>query len=118
MEHNDKLYDLLKNSKLELPFDDFESRMMQQIVDFEKAKVQMHQSKKMALLFFLIGTVFGMLLNYGLGLALASYGLPQASLDKISFFSQLIYVILIVLFSDKLWKLFKMTRESGTKKST
>ncbi|MBL1409202.1 hypothetical protein [Sphingobacterium faecale] len=102
MEHNDKLYDLLKNSKLELPFDDFESRMMQQIVDFEKTKVQMHQSKKMALLFFLIGTVFGMLLNYGLGLALDSYGLPQASLDKISFFSQLIYVILIVLFSDKL----------------
>lgn len=117
MEHNDKLYDLLKNGKLELPFTDFEDRMMGQITEFEKAKVQMHRSKKMAILFFLIGTVFGMLLNYVLGLVLSSYDLPQASLDKISFFSQIIYVVLIVLFSDKLWKLFKMTRESGTKKS-
>lgn len=118
MEHNDKLYGLLKNSKLELPFDDFESRMMMQIVDFEKAKVQMRQSKKMALLFFLIGTVFGMLLNYGIGSLLSTYGLSEASLDKISFFSQLIYVVLIVLFSDKLWKLFKMSRESDPKKLT
>lgn len=117
MEHNDKLYDLLKKSKLELPFADFEERMMVQILKHEKAKQQMTLNKKMAVLFFLIGTIFGMVLNYGIAVLLESYNLSEDFMDKVSFFSQLIYVVLIVLFSDKLWKLFKINQNARSKKT-
>lgn len=115
MEHKDELYTLLKSSKLEMPFADFEDKVMENILHYERSKEEMTKSKKMAILFFLIGTVFGMMFNYVASLFLMSYGLSQSLQDKLSFLSQMIYVILIVLFSDKLWKLFKISKRATVK---
>lgn len=115
MEHKDELYSLLKSSKLEMPFADFEEQAMNNILNYERSKEEMTKSKKMAILFFLIGTVFGMMLNYVGSLFVASYGLSENLQDKLSFFSQLVYVILILLFSDKLWKFFKISKNRPIK---
>lgn len=115
MEHKDKLYSLLKRSKLEMPFADFEDQVMNNVLHYERSKEAMTKSKRMAILFFLIGTVFGMMLNYIGSLFVASYGVSESLQEKLSFFSQLVYVILILLFSDKLWKLFKISKNGQIK---
>lgn len=65
MESEDKkIKELLSYSKLELPFSDFDNRMMQCIQEFEKKKKAAEKNNFFGHLCFLCGTLFGLAINY------------------------------------------------------
>lgn len=108
---DDKLKDLMKISKVELPFADFEEKMMRRIEKVEQEKRVIDKSRKYALLFFLLGTLFGMAANYLLTYFIIANELLSESLkNNVTLFSQLMYVVLIVLFSDKMLRLMRLTK--------
>lgn len=108
MEFDDKrLKELMLESKLEMPFSDFEDNMMARIEAFEIQKVKANRSKFYAILSFFVGTIFGLILNFLLSRDLSWVSSSVDVQDKFYLVSQIAYVVLIVLFSDKLWKLWK-----------
>lgn len=108
---DDKLKDLMKMGKVELPFADFEEKMMRRIEKAEQERLAIDKSRKYALLFFLLGTLFGMAGNYLLAdFVIASESLSESLKNNVALFSQLIYVVLIVLFSDKMLRLMRLRR--------
>lgn len=114
MELDDKkIKVLLKESKLEMPFSDFEESMMARIQSFERQQAKANQSRFFALLSFLIGTVFGFILNFMLSNNLNWISTSIDVQNSFYLLSQIIYVVLILLFSDKLWKLWKIKKSTG-----
>lgn len=112
MEHkDDKLRDMMQMAKIELPFDDFENAVMMRIEKLEHEKSAVAKTKRYALIFFASGTLFGLGLNYLLTDLLYSISLNTAMKNTLLLISQIIYVLLIVLFCDKALKLFKMRRK-------
>lgn len=109
MELHDKNFkEILSHSKLELPFSDFEDRMLQKIQDFEVKKKAAEKNKFFSHLCFLVGIIFGTLLNYLMSKNLNEL-VPNLELqDNITSAIQLFYVVMIVLFAVKLWDLSKM----------
>ncbi|MCI0919818.1 hypothetical protein [Sphingobacterium rhinopitheci] len=107
---DDKLKKLMQDSRLEMPFSDFEDRMMSKIESYELNKAKAGRSQFFAVLCFLIGTVFGTVLNFIVSRNLDWISSSVAVQDVFYLASQLIYVILIILFSDKLWKLIKISK--------
>ena len=109
MESEDKKFkDLMSYSKLDLPFSDFDSRMLQRIQEYESKKRKADRTKFFARLSFLMGTIFGLLLNYFLSKKLSSIFVSSQEQEYLILLVQLVYVLLIVLFADKLLKLFNM----------
>lgn len=106
-----KLKQLLQSSKLEMPFSDFEDNMMAKIELYEAKQREASQSRFYATLFFLIGTVFGTILNFLLSQNLSKISTSIDVQEKVYWFSQLIYVVFILLFSDKLWKVIRLYKE-------
>jgi len=104
---DDKLKRILKDSRLEMPFSDFETNMMERIRLYEKEKANAAKSHYYAILTFLLGTVLGTILNYMLTRNLDWISSSTVIQDKIYLVSQVIYVLLIVLFSDRIWKLIQ-----------
>ena len=95
---------LMKNSKLELPFSDFEERTMARIKQQIVVKKSLTIYKKLAVFFFIIGTVFGFLLTYFLSL-------PQTTIVGISSDTVLLscrtaYVLIVLTLLDNIVGLF------------
>lgn len=111
MEYDDpQLRDILKDSKMKLPFADFEVRMLAKITAYEKGKVQSLKNRQHATLFFLLGIILGSVLNYLLYANLDDFALSEAGKSYVTILSQLVYLILVILFSDKLWKYLALKR--------
>ena len=112
MEHKDpQLHKLMNMSKIEVPFDDFEDKVMSQINELETATDLALKHKKYALIFFVMGSIFGIGLNYLVEMAIGSAAIQPGIKNFLSLGCQMLYVILIVVFSDKLWRLRKMLKE-------
>jgi len=106
--HDKKLKEILAHSKLELPFSDFEDRMLQKIQDYEVKKKAAEKNKIFSHLCFLAGIILGTFLNYLMSKNLNESVLSLDLQDKITSAMQLVYVVMIVLFAVKLWDLSKM----------
>jgi uncharacterized protein YacL len=114
MEHkHDKLKDIMRMAKVEVPFDDFEDAVMMRIEKVEQEKSAVAKTKKYALLFFTLGTLFGLGLNYLLTDLLSSIILNPALKNTLLLLSQILYVFLIVLFCDKVLKLISARRNAS-----
>ncbi|MCA5003750.1 hypothetical protein [Sphingobacterium bovistauri] len=100
--------EILSHSKLDLPFSDFDGRMIHKIQEYEVKKKAAEKNKFYSYICFLAGIILGTLLNYLMSQNLNELVPSGASQDKIVSVIQLLYVVLIVLFADKLWKLSKM----------
>jgi len=104
---NDKRFaDLMRKSKLEMPFSDFEANVMQKIEDELSAKASILKDIQVAIIFFVLGT--------GLGTA-ASLFLPQVlstvvgvSATGIGLIFQAIFV---VIFLSQLERLISLLRK-------
>lgn len=106
--HDKNLKDILSHSKLELPFSDFEDRMLQKIQDYEVKKKAAEKNKFFSHICFLAGIIFGALLNYLMSKNLNEL-VPSLELqEKLISGMQLFYAVLIVLFAVKLWDLSKI----------
>lgn len=109
MELQDKNFkDILSHSKLELPFSDFDYRMMQRIEEYELKKKVAEKNKLFSHICFLLGILLGTVLNYLMSQNLSWLSFSDLNQQRFSFAMQLVYVFLIVLFADKLWKLSKI----------
>lgn len=109
MESEDRrLKELMSYSKLDLPFSDFDKRMMQRIQEFESKKKRAEKNKFFGHLCFLFGTLFGILINYILSERIYLTPVSNQTQEFISVCVQLMYVLLIVLFADKILKLLNM----------
>lgn len=112
MEHKDDQFkDMMKMSKVEIPFGDFEDRLMADIRKTELTRQSVMKTKKHALIFFIGGTIFGFGLNYLLTDMLATANISATMKSSLLMLSQLVYVLLIVLFSDKIHSLVKVSKE-------
>jgi hypothetical protein len=105
--HDKKMKDILSHSKLELPFSDFDERMIQRIEEFELKKQAAEKNKFYSHLCFLAGIILGTVLTYLMSEKMDLNKQSFLTKDSLSLLSQLVYVVLIVLFTDKLWKLSK-----------
>ncbi|GHE23371.1 hypothetical protein [Sphingobacterium griseoflavum] len=111
MEHKDpQLRKLMKLSKMELPFSDFEDHIMAEVEKIEAGREEALKHRKLALIFFITGSLFGLILNYMVDLAMSHVHLQQGAKNLLSLCSQLCYVILIVLLSDRLWRLRQLLK--------
>lgn len=108
MELQDKIIkEIVSYSKLELPFSDFDQRMLQRIKEYEVRKKLAEKNRFLSQLSFLFGVILGFVLNY---LVIENADLFVHSIEvrgKLTFAMQLIYVALIIVFADKLWKISK-----------
>lgn len=112
MEHrSDELRNIMKMAKIEMPFSDFEERLMLDIEKIEINKKSLSKTKAYALIFFIAGIVFGFGLNYLLTDLMSSAGLSTAVKNVLLLLSQIMYVLLIVLFSDKIYALVRLMKK-------
>jgi len=105
---DNKMKELLSYGKLKLPFADFEDNMLQKIQEYELKKKAAEKNKFWSHLCFLLGLILGGILTYSMSSDLDDLIPLRDVQDKLVSVIQLFYVLLIVLFADKLWKLFKM----------
>ena len=64
---NDKrLKELLSDSKVEMPFSDFENNLMRRVKTELNGKRVIHKNLRLSWLFFLLGSVFGLAISIGL----------------------------------------------------
>ena len=95
----DKLKRLLSESRLEMPFDDFEDRLMARINKKVSNEKYIDRNIRFSWLFFALGTVFGLLLSVILSPVKSAMGIPFSGL-MIPLY--IIGVTLIFLFIDQL----------------
>lgn len=100
---------LMKNSKLEMPFSDFEERTMARIKQENDAKSSLSIYKKLAVLFFIIGTGFGFLITYFLSLSITS--VLGVSSDTLLLLCRTIYVLIVITQLDSIIGLFSASSE-------
>lgn len=98
----------MKMAKVNMPFDDFEDRMMAKIEKLEHEKTAIAKTRKYALISFLFGTLFGVGLNYIIADFVAATHMSTTLKSTLLSLSQIVYVILLIVFSDKVWKLMKV----------
>ena len=64
LKNNDDIFvDLIKNSKLEMPFSDFEDVVMQQIEENITQKNEISKQLRLSKFFFIIGSLFGITIS-------------------------------------------------------
>ncbi|WDF70069.1 hypothetical protein PQ465_06740 [Sphingobacterium oryzagri] len=114
MEHKDeRLNELMKLAKRDLPFDDFEDRVMANIEKIAEERETLYNYKRYSLLFFILGTLFGLALNYLLAESIEFLQVSEGFRRMLELGTQLVYVLLIVLFSDRLLRLLKSAKKAN-----
>ena len=112
-ENKDKFSKIMSMSKLEVPFTDFDSKVMAEIQKIEINKQSISKTRKYALLSFIFGALFGLGMNY-LFMEIINANVSNNSLrNYLMIFSQMIYVTILVLLIDKILKLKRLKRYTG-----
>jgi hypothetical protein len=95
LKKNDAFSDLMKKSKLEMPFSDFEDVVMQQIEESNIKKSEISKQLKLSRFFFILGSLFGILIS----LVLSNIEEPIFNINPnvIALIFQVIFVTLFLL---------------------
>ncbi|MDR2270316.1 MAG: hypothetical protein LBF27_05355 [Sphingobacterium sp.] len=110
-----KMKQVMQMSKVSMPFDDFEKRVMKQITDLEKAKSKALSDRKYAIVFFLLGSICGIILN---NYFIDGIQLTQTMASYRNYFvigSHIVFVVLTCFFCLQLWKLIKIQKDRSYK---
>ena len=96
--------ELMKKSRLEMPFSDFEEITMNRIKAEAKYKEVIFSNAKVSLIFFLLGIGAGLVLNTFLSKSGGSYlGIPT---EKILMPFQVLFVIIILTQLENIYRLW------------
>lgn len=99
-----KMKELIQQSQLEIPFADFEERVMQSVYKEEKSRLGILKNIRLSWLFFTIGALFGIL---------ATISLPHIKQSVLNFDMEYIQLpLLLVLSGAILWIMDAMLRFS------
>ncbi|MCU4176071.1 hypothetical protein [Carboxylicivirga sp. N1Y90] len=102
---DDKLRRMMEQSKVEMPFSDFESRLMSRIASESSWKKSVGKNMRLSWLFFTIGSLFGIL---------ATILLPLIKRNFFGLDIQLIQIpILLVITFVFIWQLDAMIKQSA-----
>ncbi|MCK9640184.1 MAG: hypothetical protein M0R39_09775 [Prolixibacteraceae bacterium] len=106
IEKEDKfIKELMGKSVVKMPFDDFEEKLMLEIHKEAKTSHSFLKDIKLSWFFFVVGTLFGLVLSIGIGeMDKTILGL---SVHSIGLFIEALFVILLLLQFDKLIRLIK-----------
>ena len=96
---NDKLKHILSESRLEMPFTDFENRLMTRINKEVQAEKYIDRNIRLSWLFFSLGTVFGLLLSVIFSPAASIFGF---SLSKLIIPLYVVSAAILLLFIEQL----------------
>ena len=108
---NDKrLSKIMKKSMLRMPFTDFEDKVMLGIHKQTRQKKTVVKDTRLSCLFFLLGTGFGLSINYLL--SHASQSLMGFSPEQILLFFQVSYVFLFLTQLEKIFTLIYNLRNN------
>ena len=102
---------LMKLTKEELPAEDFEDRVMNEIEDLQHVLEEINKTRKYALIFFVLAALSGMVMNFLFAETISAFNWDNEVKDNIQLVTHLIYVVLIVVLSEKVWSLFKFFME-------
>lgn len=108
---HEKFKKVMQMSKVELPFDAFEQRVMGGIAALEKDKEKALSNKKYAIAFFLLGTVCGMMLNNYLMAKIQVADITSDLKNYSAIGCQLSFAVLICFFCLQLWRLINMQQK-------
>ncbi len=100
---DDKLKRLIGESKLEMPFSDFEARLMSRINNEVSSEKVITKNIRLSWLFFSLGTLFGILLTIILNPSNIIFGVPVSKLTIP------LYVIGVTIFFLMFEQLLKLT---------
>ena len=91
---------LMKHAEMEMPFSDFEDRMMDQIYEEKNQSKAVNNNIRIAWFFFFLGLFFGLLItNMTANLDSLAEGIP---VEQIVFFTQVGIALLLLFQLDKL----------------
>ena len=91
---------LMKHSEVEMPFSDFEERMMDKIFEEKIQSKAVKSNIRVAWFFFFLGLFFGLMItNMMANLDTIAEGIPM---EKIAFFTQIGIALLLLFQLDKL----------------
>ncbi len=111
MKHEeDPLNELMPLSKVKIPVDNFEDRVMSHIKLIEAKKAGVYKTKLYSIIFFLAALIFGFMLTHWLTHIMVASNISATFKQLLQLFSQIIYVALIVVFSNKIFALIKTRR--------
>jgi hypothetical protein len=96
---------LMRNSKLEMPFSDFEDKVMARVHQQAVAKNAISIYKKLALVFFIIGAGAGLLVTWLLSIPVATIGGVQST--TVLLIVRTAYVLLVLTQLDTIISLFR-----------
>ena len=77
---DDELKQLLKDSRLEMPFEDFEERVMSRLKKDAQSEKSIDRNIRLSWLFFVSGTAFGLLLSAIISPVTSILGFPVSKL--------------------------------------
>jgi hypothetical protein len=100
-----KFYQLMQKSRLAMPFSDFEDKMMQKIHQEAGYRKSIFQDIKLSTFFFIIGTLFGIMVTLLLPKLDGSFFGISSNALLLPF-----QVIFIILFLTQLEDLIKLVR--------
>ena len=104
-EEDQAFYQLMQKSKVDMPFSDFEDKMMRKIHQEVQYRQSIFQDIKISTLFFMMGTVFGIMTTILLPkLDRDFFGIAS---DDLLLPFQIIFIILFLTHLESLIKLLR-----------
>jgi hypothetical protein len=97
----------MQKSRLEMPYSDFEENVMRRIAFESDYKKSISKNNRLSVLFFLLGTGFGLIIN--LFLSQSGTALFGISSDKILLFFQAGYILLLAIQLEKIISTYRET---------
>ncbi|WP_293879609.1 MULTISPECIES: hypothetical protein [unclassified Sphingobacterium] len=108
---HEKFSKVMQMSKVEVPFGDFEQRIMGSIAALEKNREKALSNKKYAITFFLLGTVCGIMLNNYLMAKIELADINPNIKNYSGIACQISFAVLICFFCLQLWQLIYMQQK-------
>lgn len=105
---NDPLRSLMKDSLLEMPFSDFESRTMQYILMEASSRASVAKDKKLSYIFFVLGNFSGLLI--AALLLNTNVAIEGLSADLLRLICQVSIALLIILLLNSIADKIKMPK--------
>ncbi|NPA36978.1 MAG: hypothetical protein GXO47_09030 [Chlorobi bacterium] len=98
---DDRLKELLGSSRLEMPFPDFEDKVMDRIKEEVREGKAIDKNLRLSWIFFALGTAFGLLLSVILSPSSIVFGFP---VSKLAIPAYITGGTLFLLFLEQLFK--------------
>ena len=106
LDHKEKfVQELMAKSERKMPFDDFEDKLMQQIHKEANASRSFIKDIKLSWFFFIVGTIFGLVLNILIAeMNKSIFGIPS---QRLLLIVQVLFVMLLLSQFDRMIGLTK-----------